>query len=300
MAEDAARTESASPKIDARRAYGYLLRVCRIGSRMSGSHGMAEQQRLLTDHFTEAGAVVKFQSFDTPHPLTGNPVRMRNMIVSWHPETKQRVLIACHYDTRPFPDRDPIAANRRKTFIGANDGGSGVALMMELSHQMKSLEPTCGVDFVLFDGEELVFVQGRDKYFLGSEHFAKEYRDNPPQHRYVAGVLVDMVADRRFKVYYEKNSVKFAPDVTRSVWASAAQVGVTEFVARTKHEVLDDHIPLNEVAGIPTCDVIDFDYPPWHTTRDVPASCSGATIAKVATVLRHWLENVPTSLTGSG
>lgn len=286
-----------TPALDAKRAYGYLLKVCRIGPRVSGTQGMAEQQKLIAEHFTKLGAKVGYQAFDVAHPLTGDPVRMQNMIVSWHPEAERRVLICCHYDTRPFPDMDPI--NPRGRFIGANDGGSGVALLMELGHAMPKLETNVGVDFVFFDGEELIY-PGRGQefigvpnayrgYFLGSEHFARQYREHPPEHRYLAGVLIDMVADRNLNLYKERNSLKYARKVTDSLWQVAADVGVREFVDRERHEVLDDHIPLNEIARIPTCDIIDFDYPYWHTTQDVPARCSGASLEKVGRVLLAWL-----------
>jgi hypothetical protein len=275
------------------RAFRYLVQLCDIGPRTSGTDGMRRQQELIEEHFTACGAALQYQPFDAPHPQTGQPVRMNNMIVSWQPEAKTRVLVCCHYDTRPFPDRDPVPANRTRPFIGANDGASGVALLMELGHFLPDLSPRYGVDFVFFDGEELVYDSNRDKYFLGSEHFAKEYRDRPPAHRYAYGVLLDMVADRDFRVFYEVNSLKYAPDVTRSVWDAAKQAGVREFVARRKHEVRDDHLPLNEIARIPTCDVIDFDYPHWHTRNDLPAACSGQTLAKVGRVMLTWLSNLP-------
>lgn len=290
------RQDDAVGEPNARRAFGYLVKVCAIGPRVSGTSGMAQQQKLLVDHFSKLGAKVRLQSFDAAHPQSGAPVRMNNMIVSWNPDTKQRVLIACHYDTRPFPDRDPV--NPRGRFVGANDGGSGVALMMELGHHMQQLKPKYGVDFVLFDGEELVF-QPRDKYFLGSEHFAQDYRDNPPDYSYLWGVLVDMIADRRLEIYQEKNSVKYAPQLVDSLWATARELKVREFIPRAKYEIRDDHLPLNDIAKIPSCDIIDFDYGPrsrpyWHTTQDLPANCSGASIAKVGRVLLKWLTQIPT------
>lgn len=281
----------AEPRLDARRAFGYLTKVCDIGPRISGTAGMTRQQRLIQRHMSDLGGKVSYQSFDAPHPLTGRPVRLDNMIVSWNPEAKQRVLLACHYDTRPFPDQD--RRNPRGRFIGANDGASGVALFMELAHHMQQIEFPYGVDFVFFDAEELVYVENdgtsRGDYFLGSTHFANEYKQSPPPHRYVCGVLVDMIADKRLELYLEKNSLKHAPEVTRSLWKTAARLKVEEFIPREKHEVRDDHIPLNEIAGIPTCDIIDFDYPHWHTTQDVPARCSGESLVKVGRVLLEWL-----------
>lgn len=286
--------ESAGP--DAKRAFGYLVQVCEIGPRISGTEGMTRQRELMETHFLKLGATVSYQEFDVVHPQTGAPVRLANTIVSWHPERTERVLIGCHYDTRPFPDRDPVPANRTKPFIGANDGASGVALLMELGHHIPNTLVAYGVDFVFFDAEELIYSSG-DKYFLGSTYFAEQYRDQPPAHKYVAGVLVDMIGDKDLRVFQERYSLSYAPDVTRSVWEAAARAGVREFVPRRRHEVRDDHLPLNEIARIPTCDLIDFDYPHWHTRNDVPAACSGASLTKVARVLLEWLPHVPAKST---
>jgi len=279
-----------APEVNGARGFGYLNTICDIGPRISGSAGMKKQQELIVSHFKELGAQVGEQDFDAPHPLSGEPVRMKNLVISWHPEKKERILLCCHYDTRPFPDQD--RRNPRGRFIGANDGASGVALFMEMAHHIKTLELPLGLDMVLFDGEELVFKRG-DKYFLGSEYFATQYRDNPPDHQYKYGVLVDMIAGKRLKLYYERNSLKYARDVTASVWKAAAEKKNRAFVARARHEVLDDHIPLNEIAKIPTTDLIDFDYPYWHTTADAPQNCSAQSMKSVADVLLYWIQVLP-------
>ena len=117
---------SASPiPFDGAAAYGYLKQLCDIGPRMSGSPGMAVQQKLLIDHFEKLGAKVTRQEFKARDPLTGNAVPMTNLLVQWHPDRKERVLLFAHYDTRPFPDRD--RRNPKGKFVGANDGASGVA-----------------------------------------------------------------------------------------------------------------------------------------------------------------------------
>jgi glutaminyl-peptide cyclotransferase len=280
----------AAPAFDAARAYGYLQKICRIGPRPSGSRGMTEQQTLLADHFGRLGAQVAYQSFDAADPLSGEPVRMSNLIVTWNPKATERVLIACHYDTRPFPDRD--RRNPRGVFVGANDGASGVALLMEMGNHMQDLPVSRGVDFILFDGEELVY-QNQGPYFLGSTYFAKQYRDVPPSYRYAGGVLVDMIGDKDLDVFPEKTSVRLAPGVTHSIWAVAKSLKVREFRPTPRHEISDDHIPLNEIAHIPTCDVIDFDYPYWHTANDLPSKCSGESLAKVGRVLLRWLTLPP-------
>lgn len=284
---------SSRPAIDPDRAFGYLARICDIGPRISGSEGMHRQQQLLDEHFTKLDVPVTYQSFDAQHPTTRTPVRMTNMIVSWNPEATERVLLACHYDTRPHADEDPDEQlARHGRFLGANDGASGVALFMELGHHLRQIKPTYGVDFVFFDGEEFVY-HPNDPYFLGSAHFAKDYRDQPPGYQYVCGVLVDMIGGKKLKICQEKNSLYYAPKVTRSVWRVAKELKVREFIAKPEYDIRNDHLPLNEIANIPTCNIIDFSYEHWHTMRDTPAACSGASLAKVGRVLLAWLEAVP-------
>lgn len=277
---------------DPARAFGYLKQVCDIGPRISGTEGMARQQDLLAKHFSSLGGKVGYQEWDSPHPLTGQPVRLKNMIVSWHPESTDRVLLCCHYDTRPQPDEELFPSHRTAPFIGANDGGSGVAVLMELAHFLPTLPVKTGVDFVLFDAEELIFKKP-GKFCVGSEYFATQYRDQPPPYRYHCGVLLDMVGDKDLQICYEVNSMKLAPKIAQSVWASAKKIGVKEFIPRKRYELTDDHLPLNQIAKIPTCDVIDFDYPHWHKRNDIPASCSGDSLAKVARVMLHWLQSPP-------
>jgi len=278
------------------RAYRYLQEICAIGPRVSGTEGMARQQTFLKTHFEKLGGKVTLQEFPARHPQTGNNVRLANLIVQWHPDRKQRVLLCAHYDTRPLPDQDPV--DRRGLFVGANDGASGVALLCEMAHSMADLKTNVGVDFVLFDGEELVFDGNRDPYFLGSEHFAREYVANPPGYQYRAGVLLDMVGDAQLQLFREVNSMRTPAQkqIVNEIWGIARDLGVREFLFGQGHEVRDDHLALNEIAKIPTIDIIDFDYPHargpsyWHTTQDVPEKCSALSLAKVGWVLKTWLE----------
>lgn len=299
--------------INASRAFGYLTQLCNLGPRPSGSSGMQRQQAVLTKYFEQLGAEVERQKFVVRHPLTGKRVACANLIVRFHPNEPERVLFCAHYDTRPLPDRDPNPRRRRDgVFVGANDGASGVAVLMELAHHLADADLKVGVDFVLFDAEELVFADGfrgdRGEYFLGSSHFAKDYANNPPAHRYVWGVLLDMVGDAKLELLQEKFSMSW-PDtrpLVLEIWQTAARLGVDEFVPRTKQGrdagyIRDDHLPLRNIGGIPTCDIIDADYPDapfgapgsyWHTEQDVPRNCSGESLAKVGWVLLEWLQSV--------
>lgn len=287
-----ADVEQPANPLDAKRAYGYLKQICQLGPRPSGSRGMEQQQELLEKFFTKLGATVTQQKFLAPNPLGGPKVQMANLIVTWHPDRKERVLLAAHYDTRPLPDRDPNPRLRRSgRFIGANDGASGVAVLMELAHLVPKLEGKLGVDFVLFDAEEFVYVEPRDRYFWGSEWFAQQYVENPPEHKYRWGVLLDMVGDEDLQLHHEQNSVSW-PDtrpLVIDIWTTASRLGVEEFIPRTRHVIRDDHLALRNIARIPTCDIIDFDYPYWHTEADAPGRCSGESLAKVGWVVYEWL-----------
>lgn len=274
---------------DGRQAFAYLQDICRIGTRVSGSKGMLAQQEMLIKHFEALGGKVELQAFKVRHPLDGSSVNMANLLVRWHPERPNRVLLCAHYDTRPFPDEDPV--DPRGIFLGANDGGSGTALLMELGRHMPALNGKLGVDFALFDGEELVYDQ-RGEYFLGSTEFARQYASKPDGVKYRWAVLLDMVADADLRIFQEINSVRWpeSKPLVDKLWGTARRLGVREFVARPRHEIRDDHLPLRNIGRIPACDVIDFDYPAWHTRDDTPERCAPLSLAKVGWVVHEWLK----------
>lgn len=271
------------------RSYDYLKQLCAIGPRASGSKGMEAQRKLLAEHFRKLGGQVELQEFDIRHPLDGSKVAMANLIVRWHPKRKERVLLCAHYDTLPLPLLDPV--DPQGVFLGANDGASGVAVLMELAHHMPDFESRYGVDFVLFDGEEFLFRMD-GKFFRGSEHFAAEHRRRKPPYRYRCGVLLDMVGDKDLQIYQEGHSVSWPETrpLVEGIWATAKRLGVREFVPQVRHTVQDDHLALRNVARIPTCDIIDFDYPPWHTRADTAENCSALSLAKVGWVIHEWLK----------
>ncbi|WP_148073506.1 M28 family peptidase [Bythopirellula goksoeyrii] len=299
LAEPSQPIAQVPTSFDGKRAYDYLRQLCALGNRMSGSPGMQKQQELLEKHFKELGGQVTWQRFQTKHPLTGKPVPLANLIVQWNPESTERILLCAHYDTRPLPSQDVDPRQRREgVFLGANDGASGTAVLMELANHVKSLPERYGLDFVLFDAEELVYSDRRDPYFLGSEYFAREYSKNNRDYEYVAGVLLDMVGDSKLSIYQEHNSVAWRDTrpIVQGIWDTAARLGVNEFIPRVGYEVRDDHIPLHKIGGIPVCDVIDFEYPDrsnryWHTTADTPNRCSADSLGKVGLVMLEWLRS---------
>ncbi|NIL96212.1 MAG: M28 family peptidase [Planctomycetales bacterium] len=301
----AAGSPLANP-LQPQRAMRYLQQICQLGPRVTGSAAMAAQQELLVNHFEQLGGQVHLQRFRIRHPLTTNPVPVANLIVQWHPEMDRRILLCAHYDTRPQADNPQVAAALRgQVFLGANDGASGVALLMELAHFVPQVAGNYGVDFLLVDAEEFVFPgTKKQRYFIGSEYFARNYAARPEavSYSYPKAAVLDMIGDRELQIYQDRNSIwwRDTRPVTREIWDVARRLGVKEFIPRThprmKQPIQDDHLMLRNVGKIPTCEIIDFDYPKfplnryWHTDQDTPDKCSGASLVKVGWVILEWLK----------
>jgi len=273
---------------DAERAMKYLDEICAVGPRISGTEGMKKQQEYLKKHFESSALLVQFQRFNAQQVSRKRPIEMANLIASWHPEKVRHVILCSHYDTRPIADKEPDQRKWHEPFLSANDGGSGVAILMEMANHLDKMKPMVGVDLVLFDGEEYIFEPLRDKYFFGSEHFARTYRREKPIQQAVAAVLLDMVAGKRIQFPVEENSWYQAAPLVQEIWTIANEQGCPAFQYRMGLSVQDDHLALNR-AGIPTVDIIDFSYPHWHRLSDVPANCSGESMRQVARVLSAWL-----------
>jgi hypothetical protein len=295
-ARDAFAQDHPAVPFDARRAMGYLDAICKIGPRITGEAGMKKQQELLQKHFEDLGGRLDWQRFSKKQNSRSKAVEVANLIVSWHPDRLRRVIFCSHYDTRPQADQEPDRRKWREPFLSANDGGSGVALLMELGHHVKDLKMAVGLDFVFFDAEEYVFKDPEakfpeDQYFIGSEYFAQTYRKNPPKQRYVAAVLLDMVGGKNARFPVEQNSWFKAGALVQEIWHVAAELKSPAFQNEIGPLVLDDHLALNN-AQIPAVDIIDFSYPHWHKLSDVPANCSGESLAEVARVLTVWVQRV--------
>jgi hypothetical protein len=276
---------------DGKRAMGYLKAVCDIGPRMSGTPGMKKQQELIRKHYEDLGYKVRAQAFEGKQNSQTHDVAMTNLIVPFFPDREKRVILCTHYDTRPIADQEPDEKKWREPFVSANDGGSGVALLMELAHHMKDLPSKVGVDFVMFDGEEYVFNKS-DKYFFGSEHFAQAWKKQKDRPEYLAAVLMDMIAGKKVRFPVEGYSWQRAEGLCRELWGIAKEHRCFAFPEQVAdYSVQDDHLALLNV-GIPAVDLIDFSYPHWHRLTDTPANCAPDGMEQVATVLSVWLQRV--------
>jgi Zn-dependent M28 family amino/carboxypeptidase len=271
------------PNFNADSAFWFLEKQVSFGPRVPNSKSHEECKNFLYSEISKYADAVKLQEFT--HSYLGKSFKLTNIIASFNLNSGFRVLLCAHWDSRPYADEEKEASKRIQPVPGANDGASGVAVLLEIARILKNNPPPIGVDIIFFDGEDLGISGDLENFCIGSKYFAKNKQANYlPQF----GILLDMVGDKDLQIFKEENSMKYAPDVVNYVWSIARELGISEFKDQIKHNVYDDHIPLNEV-GIRTIDIIDFDYPYWHTVEDTPDKCSPQSLEKVGRVLLNLI-----------
>ncbi|MCI0494617.1 M28 family peptidase [candidate division KSB1 bacterium] len=270
-----------TPVFNKTRAFEYLKKQCAFGPRFPGSEGHQNCSKYLIQELSRFSARVSSQEFQYRLPGTSKNMRGTNIIANFNPAAKRRVLLCAHWDTRQLADMDEDPKKRTEPVMGANDGASGVAVLLEIANHLKLKAPSYQVDIVFFDAEDAGVYQQNDSWALGSRAYAQSLTSkNLPDF----GILLDMIGDRNLEIYIEINSEMYASRLVKHVWKVAAQSGVSEFIPQSQYQVLDDHLRLIEV-GVPCIDIIDFDYPYWHTTHDTPDKCSPESLAKVGQVV---------------
>ena len=226
-----------------------------------------------------------------PHPYQNHTMHLTNYLARYNMEAHYRIMLMAHWDTREFADQDPDPQNIKMPVIGANDGASGVAVLLVLAEILHTLPLlNIGVDILFVDGED----QGRpgdtDSFGLGTRAFANHIPEPRPQF----AICLDMVADYEQHFLIEHFSAKQAPELVYAIWSLANNLGYTQFEHRMGHAVYDDHYFLYKYAKIPAIDIIDFDYPNpkinyWHTVQDIPANCSVKSLESIGTVMTHFI-----------
>jgi Zn-dependent M28 family amino/carboxypeptidase len=258
-------------RFEGERAYADVLAQMAIGPRPAGSEAHARTVDWLVESLASAGWRTEVQELDIEGRTVRNVIARRGAGSEW-------VILGAHYDTRLLADQDPDAARRTEPVPGANDGASGVAVLLELARVLpRDLEKE--IWLVFFDAEDNGRIPGWD-WILGSRAFVDALDGRP-----TAAVIVDMVGDADLQLYYEQNS---DPDLRADIWATAAWLGYDQFIPEPKFSMLDDHTPFLE-AGIPAVDIIDFDYPYWHTTADTADKISAESLEAVGATLLAWL-----------
>jgi glutaminyl-peptide cyclotransferase len=272
-----------TPLFDSLHAFQCLEKQCSFGPRVPGTPASRQCRDYLIQTLKPLADKIETQSFLLTFGKPAQTVTATNIIARFGQFKKDRILLCAHWDSRPWADQDPDPQNRTKPVPGANDGASGVAVLLEIAALLSRNPPPIGVDIVLFDGED-AGNPGNDKSWAqGSAFFAaqKESTVNP---RF--GILLDMIGDAHLSLYQEYYSTLYARDVVDKVWQTAAKLGFPEFISHVRDAVFDDHIPLLE-AGIQCIDIIDLNYPHWHTTHDTPDKCSAASLQKTGSLLAH-------------
>ncbi|HUP00043.1 MAG TPA: M28 family peptidase [Gemmatimonadota bacterium] len=267
-------------------AYELVERQVGFGPRVPGTPAHAEALAWMTEYLRQRADTVMQDPF-THVTGAGDTLSLTNVWARFRPEASSRVLLVAHWDSRPVAEMATDPADRRQPVPGANDGASGVAVLLAVADALAREPPAVGVDILLTDGEDwgydpVTLGTFNDDMLLGARHFA-ETRGR--SYRPLFGILLDMVGDQDPRFPQEAYSRQNAPEVVRRVWEVAEDLGYGHvFVPRLGDAVTDDHVPLNE-AGIRTINIIDFDYPYWHTPEDTIDKVSARTLGIVGEVV---------------
>ena len=271
------------PAFDGDVAFRLLTTQVAFGPRVPGWEGHQAQLAWMTGLLGDLADSLELQPFEFV-TSTGDTLPITNLLARFNLAASRRILLLTHWDTRPWSDQADDPAERDFPVPGANDGASGTAILLQLAALMALDPPPMGVDLLFVDGED--YGPGTEDMFMGSRHFAQGLAlENPWEY----GVLLDLVGDADPLFPVEAYSAQNAREVVERVWQVAHDLGHGEFFpTRVGGGVTDDHIYLT-AAGLPTADVIDFDYGPqnslWHTPRDVPENTSAETLEMVGEVV---------------
>jgi len=262
-----------TPLFDSGKAFEYLNRQVSFGPRVPGTKAHNEASKWIASVLREHTPYVSYQTFrDT---FGGSEAEMKNIMASFYPDKKERVLLCAHWDSRHLADRDPDCTKWNQPVPGANDGASGVAVLLVIAAVIEAKEPPVGVDIVFFDGEDGGEYGKNETWLLGSRYFAKVM---PPSYRPEYAILLDMIGDKDLELSSDSNSMYAAPLLWEKIIKHCESLGIT--VSSDNIGILDDHVPLIE-RGIRSVDIIDFDYPFWHTISDTPDKCSRESLGKI-------------------
>ena len=282
------------PSFSGDSAYALVSAQLAFGPRTPGSPAANKCAAMLADRLGRWCDTVVLQPF-TATLWNASKAKGVNIVGSLNPGASKRVLLAAHWDSRMWADHDPDEANNHKPVPGANDGASGVAVLLEMARTMSQMPPSVGVDFILFDLEDQGQPEWEDGYTdntwcLGSQHWAAN--PHTPVYSAVYGILLDMVGTAEGPRFTkEQVSRTYAPGLTDKIWSAAEALGYGSMFVNSKTDpILDDHLYVNQIAGIPMVDIVQNSittsfFTHWHTTTDNLDAISPRTLEAVATVV---------------
>lgn len=293
----------ACPQFDSLRAMQTVEAQCKFGPRVAGSKASRECGDYLVEEFRRLGLTVEEQLGEATR-WDGEPVCIRNITARLNPDNPSRLLLCAHWDSRPWADQDPDTTLHRTPLLGANDGASGVAVLLEMARCMTQQPLHIGVDFVLFDAEDMGTPEWADNdstdttptWCLGSQYWAEQAFAGG--YEAMAGVLFDMVGGRGTSFAREGQSVYHAKNIVDTIWQIALQLGYSDiFQDRDGGFLVDDHVPVTQTAHIPCIDIVancptgpSFG-PTWHTTHDTPENIDPHLLRAAGQTVLQWVYN---------
>jgi hypothetical protein len=269
-----------APVFNGQSSFKYLETQVAFGPRVPGSEAHRRQAAWLDSLLRARADTLIVQSW-THVTGAGDSLPLINFVARFKPSAQPRLLFLAHWDSRPTAD-SPSSTDSTKPVPGANDGASGVALLLGVADELKRQPPKIGVDLLFVDGEDYAdFTKTPNDVLIGSRYYAAHPAPGPQP---LYAVLFDLIADKDLQIYQEGNSLVGAPEVVDLVWSTAKELGYAgTFIGTPKHTLIDDHLELQK-AGIRAIDVVDFDYPYWHTKDDTIDKVSAASLQIVGNV----------------
>ena len=289
-------TSHEMPQFSADSAYQFVAGLCDFGPRVPGTDAQKACAKWLKNELLRYGADVKLQEGEMT-AYNGTKLPIINIIGSFNPDAKMRVLLMSHWDSRPFADNDPDPAKRKQPVMGANDGASGVGILLELARLCNEKLPQVGIDIFLTDAEDYGApddwkgTHDEKWWALGTQMWCKQAAKEGYRAQY--GILLDMVGSANATFYREYYSERYANSFVNEIWQAAARLGYGDlFINQGGGGVTDDHVFVNRMLQIPCVDIIDTRTdtdgtfcPEWHTTHDTIDHISRETLGKVGRVL---------------
>ena len=277
------------PNFDENSAYQFLLDQCDFGPRNPGSEGYNNCKEYLIKTLDSYSDTVFTQPF-VINDIDDTQYDLDNIIAQYNINSNSHLLLGAHWDTRPWADSDLNIEKHNQPIIGANDGASGVSVLLELAKIFHYNPPPIRVSIVLFDAEDMGRPGVPKSYARGSQFFAK----NLPIEKPDEAIILDMIGDKELHIPIERYSYQQNKDLVKKLWSLANKLNLEAFESRIVHTIYDDHVPLWQEAKIPAIDIIDFNYPNrysnyWHTSQDTPDNCSAQSLGQVGNLLVHYI-----------
>ena len=268
-----------SPDFNADSAYSYVEKQVGFGPRIPATAAHAACGDYLAEKLASFGAQVIEQKANVTH-YNGKNIEMRNIIGCFQPEKENRILLFAHWDTRPFADRESEPSKQHQPILGADDGASGVGVLLEVARQLQQKTPECGIDIIFFDLEDWGQAEFDDEYIpgnwwcMGSQYWSEE--PHVPGYKAKFGILLDMVGAADATFMREGESMRYAANIVEKVWGTAAKMGFgSYFIGEKTGSIYDDHVPVNQIRNIPSIDIIQLKNGSssgfashWHTLND--------------------------------